>query len=114
MQVQKGSAIICFLILLGNLTLSAQILDYSYIFQSTDTWTELTGDQVVFSGAFDDGFSAYIPTLSITMGIEPHTSQYTNTNGFMTLSTSAAVIHCDPIWQDIPAPVILKNTNNCI
>ena len=83
MQVHKSSAIICFLILLVNLTLSAQVLDYYFTFQSTNACAELSGYQVVFSGAFDDGFSASIPTLSITMGIEPHTSLYTSANGFM-------------------------------
>ena len=66
-------ATLCLMQFIG-LQMHGQILDYNYIFQSTDTWTELTGDQVVFSGAFDDDVSAAIPTLPVTMGVEPHSS----------------------------------------
>jgi len=108
----KCSAIICFLILLGNLSLSAQILDYNYIFQSTDTWTELTGDQVVFSGAFDDEVSAAITTLPVTMGVEAHTSLFVSTNGFMTLTTAPSATNYDPLSQGISAPIIAPFATN--
>ena len=108
----KYSIVACFLILLCNLPLSAQVLDYNYIFQSTDTWTELTGDQVVFSGAFDDDVSAAVTTLPVTMGVEPHTSLYISTNGFMTLSVAAAPNNYDPLSQGISAPVIAPFATN--
>ena len=110
--IGKYSAVACFLILLCNLPLSAQVLDYNYIFQSTDTWTELTGDQVVFSGAFDDDVSAAITTLPVTMGVEPHTSLYISTNGFMTLSVAAAPNNYDPLSQGISVPVIAPFATN--
>jgi hypothetical protein len=101
MQITSTSRVVaCVTILLGNLPLSAQILDYNYTFQSTDTWTELTGDQVVFSGAFDDEVSAAIPLLPTTMGVEPHTSLFISTNGFMTLSAAPSTSNYDPLSQE--------------
>jgi len=110
--IGKVYVVACFLILLGNLSLSAQVLDYNYIFQSTDTWTELSGDQVVFSGAFDDEVSAAIPTLPVTMGVEAHTSLFVSTNGFMTLSTAPSANNYDPLSQGISAPVIAPFATN--
>jgi gliding motility-associated-like protein len=110
--IGKVYVVACFLILLGNLSLSAQVLDYNYIFQSTDTWTELTGDQVVFSGAFDDEVSAAITTLPVTMGVEAHTSLFVSTNGFMTLSTAPSANNYDPLSQGISAPVIAPFATN--
>lgn len=48
----RNTVLLC--VLLSNPPLQAQVLDYYYTFQSTNTWTELTFDQVVFSGAFED------------------------------------------------------------
>jgi gliding motility-associated-like protein len=110
--IGKFYVLACFLILLGNLSLSAQVLDYNYIFQSTDTWTELTGDQVVFSGAFDDEVSSAIPTLPVTMGVEAHTSLFVSTNGFITLSTAPSATNYDPLSQGISAPVIAPFATN--
>jgi gliding motility-associated-like protein len=113
MQITSTSRVVaCVTILLGNLPLSAQILDYYYTFQSTDTWTELTGDQVVFSGAFDDEVSAAIPLLPTTMGVEPHTSLFISTNGFMTLSAAPSTSNYDPLSQGISAPVIAPFATN--
>ncbi len=84
----------------------AQVLDYYYLFQSTDTWSELSSDQIVFSGSFDDGVSANIPILPVTMGVEPHTSLFISTNGFFSMSTPAAGNDYAPLSQGIGAPVI--------
>lgn len=111
-SIGKFYVIALFLILLGNVSLSAQVLDYYYIFQSTDTWTELTGDQVVFSGAFDDEVSAAITTLPVTMGVEAHTSLFVSTNGFITLSTAPSTNNHDPLSQGISAPVIAPFATN--
>jgi gliding motility-associated-like protein len=104
-------ATLCLMQFIG-LQVNAQLLDYNYIFQSTDTWTELSGDQVVFSGAFDDDVSAGIPTLPITMGVEPHSSLFISTNGFMTLSTAPSATNYDPLSQGISAPVIAPFATN--
>ena len=100
------------LILFNGLLLNGQVLDYNYIFQSNDAWTELTGDQVVFSGTFDDAVSASIPILPTTMGVEPHTSLFISTNGFMTLSAASAANNYDPLSQGISAPVIAPFATN--
>lgn len=100
------------LLFIANNSVTGQILDYNYIFQSTDTWTELTGDQVVFSGTFDDDVSAAITTLPVTMGVEPHTSLFISTNGFITLSTSPQSNNYDPLSQGISAPVIAPFATN--
>jgi gliding motility-associated-like protein len=100
------------LIMICQYALFGQVLDYNYIFQSTDTWTELTGDQVVFSGAFDDEVSAAINTLPVTMGVEAHTSLFVSTNGFMTLSTAPSANNYDPLSQGISAPVIAPFATN--
>ncbi|MFM9006109.1 MAG: hypothetical protein ACKOSR_11500, partial [Flavobacteriales bacterium] len=93
-------------VLLSNRHLQAQVLDYYYTFQSTNTWTELTFDQVVFSGAFDDEVTAAIPLLPVTMGAEPHTSMFISTNGFMSFSSAPASTNYDPLSQGISNPVI--------
>jgi len=94
------------------LQMNGQTLDYYYIFQSTDTWTELSGDQVLFSGAFDDDVSAAITTLPVTMGVEAHNSLFVSTNGFMTLSTAPSANNYDPLSQGISAPVIAPFATN--
>jgi hypothetical protein len=88
--------------------LRAQVLDYYYTFQSTNTWTELTFDQVVFSGAFDDEVTAAIPLLPVTMGAEPHTSMFISTNGFITFSSAPSSTNYDPLSQGISNPVIAR------
>lgn len=110
--IGKYSAVACFLVILCDLPLSAQLLDYNYIFQSTDTWTELAGDQVVFSGAFDDEVSTAIATLPVTMGVEAHTSLFVSTNGFMTFSIAPSATNYDPLSQGISAPVIAPFATN--
>ncbi|MFN5295522.1 MAG: gliding motility-associated C-terminal domain-containing protein [Flavobacteriales bacterium] len=104
-------ATICLIQFIG-LQMHGQILDYNYIFQSTDTWTELSGDQVVFSGAFDDDVSAAVPTLPVTMGVEPHSSLFISTNGFITLSTAPQATNYDPLSLGISAPVIAPFATN--
>ena len=108
----KARVVICTLIMQSSFSLSAQILDYYYIFQSTDTWTELTGEQVLFSGAFDDEVSAAITTLPVTMGVEAHTSLFVSTNGFMTMSNAPSANNYDPLSQGISAPVIAPFATN--
>jgi gliding motility-associated-like protein len=94
------------LTLFSKIVLFGQTLDYNYIFQSADTWSELAGDQVVFSGSFDDEVSAAIAILPTTMGVEPHTSFFISTNGFMTLSTAAETNTYDPLSEGNSSPVI--------
>ena len=103
---RKTRVVICTLIMLSSFSLSAQILDYNYLYQTADTWTELTGDQVVFSGAFDDDVSLPISTLPITMGGAPHNTLFISTNGFITLSSAPAANNYTPLSQGISAPVI--------
>ena len=91
---------------------NAQVLDYYYIFQSTDTYTEITNDVTLFSGTFDDGVSAAVPTLPVTMGVEAHTTLYVSTNGFMTLSTAPTANNYDPLSQGISASVIAPFATN--
>jgi gliding motility-associated-like protein len=100
------------LILFNGMLLNGQLLDYNYIFQSNDSWTELTGDQVIFSGSFDDAVSASIPILPTTIGVEAHTSFFISTNGFMTLSTEPTANNYDPLSQGITAPVISPFATN--
>lgn len=102
---------LCLLQCIGS-QMYGQLLDYNYIFQSTDTWTELAGDQVVFSGAFDDEVSTAITTLPVTMGVEAHTSLFVSANGFLTLSTAPSTTNYDPLSQGISAPVIAPFATN--
>ena len=94
------------------LQMNGQILDYNYIGQIPDSWTELTGDQVVFSGSFDDNVTAAISILPTTMGVESHTSMFISTNGFMTLSAAPTANNYDPLSQGISAPVIAPFATN--
>ena len=91
---------------------NAQTLDYYYIFQSTDTYTELTNDVVLFSGNFDDAVSGAISTLPVTMGVQAHLSLFVSTNGFMTLSAAPTANNYDPLSQGISAPVISPFATN--
>jgi gliding motility-associated-like protein len=92
--------------------LNAQSLDYNYLFQSLDTYTEITNDVILFSGNFDDGVSNGIPILPVTMGVAPHTTLHISTNGFLTLSVAAAANNYDPLSLGVGAPVIAPFATN--
>jgi gliding motility-associated-like protein len=113
-RVGNSSVVFSFLFLFGLIGMdsSAQSLDYYYIFQSSDTYTELNNDVILFSGNFDDAVSAAIPILPVTMGVEAHLSLFISTNGFMTLSDAPSANNYDPLSQGISAPVIAAFATN--
>jgi gliding motility-associated-like protein len=84
----------------------AQILDYGYIFQGSTEYTELTGDVVVFSGAFDDEATGLIPMSQITMGGVPNTAMSISSNGFLTLNALAPAAEYGPLAVGLGCPVI--------
>lgn len=95
-----------------NKSVTGQILDYQYLGQQEFPYAELTNGQVLFTGTFDDDISAAIAVLPVTMGVEPHTSFFVSTNGFMTLSTAPTATNYDPLSQGISAPVIAPFATN--
>ena len=100
------------LLFITNKSVTGQILDYSYLWQQENTWTELTNGQDLFTGTFDDDVSAAITVLPVTMGVAPHTSFFVSTNGFMTLSAAPTATNYDPLSQGISAPVIAPFATN--
>jgi hypothetical protein len=106
------SLLSCFFLLGCYSEACSQTLDYNYLFQSTDTYNELSSDEVLFSGAFDDEMSALIPILPVTMGVEPHTALFISTNGFLSLSAATSANNYDPLSQGIGAPVIAPFATN--
>ena len=113
-RLEVNPFVFSFLFLFGviGINATAQTLDYNYIFLSTDTYNELSSDEVLFSGAFDDDVSALIPILPVTMGVEPHTALFISTNGFLSLSAAASANNYDPLSQGIGAPVIAPFATN--
>jgi gliding motility-associated-like protein len=92
--------------------LGAQTLDYFYTGQTEVTWSELSGDVVLFSGTFDDEVTAAIPVVPITMGVQGHVAFFVSTNGFMTLSQAPPANTYDPLSTGLSSPVIAPFATN--
>jgi gliding motility-associated-like protein len=107
-RLKSNPFVFSFLFLFGviGLNATAQTLDYYYTFQSTDNWTEINNDVVLFSGNFNDEVSASLNIVPFTMGVQGFVNFFVSTNGFITLGQAPAANDYDPLSQGIGAPVI--------